>query len=130
MFGFEFFLTTDNQILLNESAPRPHNSGHYTIEGCVTSQFENHVRAVCGLPLGPSDLVKPVAVMINILGKRKGVAKVEEFDPVMYSRSAHLHVYGKEESKLGRKMGHITVLGNDIESALERAKNMESQIIL
>jgi 5-(carboxyamino)imidazole ribonucleotide synthase len=130
MFGFEFFLTTDNQILLNESAPRPHNSGHYTIEGCVTSQFENHVRAVCGLPLGPSDLVKPVAVMINILGKRKGAAKVEEFDPVMYSRSAHLHVYGKEESKLGRKMGHITVLGNDIESALERAKNMESQIIL
>ncbi len=130
MFGFEFFLTTDNQILLNESAPRPHNSGHYTIEGCVTSQFENHVRAVCGLPLGPSDLVKSVAVMINILGKRKGIAKVEEFDSVMYSRSAHLHVYGKEESKLGRKMGHVTVLGNDIESALERAKNMESQIIL
>jgi 5-(carboxyamino)imidazole ribonucleotide synthase len=68
--------------------------------------------------------------MINILGKRKGIAKVEEFDSVMYSRSAHLHVYGKEESKLGRKMGHVTVLGNDIESALERAKNMESQIIL
>ena len=130
MFGFEFFLATDNQILLNESAPRPHNSGHYTIEGCVTSQFENHVRAVCGLPLGPSDLVKPVAIMINILGKRKGLAKVEEFDPVMYSRSAHLHVYGKTESKIGRKMGHITVLGDDVESVLERARNMESQIIL
>ena len=130
MFGFEFFLTTDNQILLNESAPRPHNSGHYTIEGCVTSQFENHVRAVCGLPLGPADLVKPVAAMINILGKRKGIAKVEESDAVLYSRSAHLHVYGKAESKIGRKMGHITVLGNDIESVLERARNMETQIIL
>jgi len=130
MFGFEFFLTTDNQILLNESAPRPHNSGHYTIEGCVTSQFENHVRAVCGLPLGPTDLVKPIATMINILGKRKGVAKVEEFDPVMYSRSAHLHIYGKSESKIGRKMGHITVLGDEIDSTLERARNMESQIIL
>src|SRR5207237_9425449 len=72
IFGIEMFLTSKNNILVNEMAPRAHNSGHYTIEGCYTSQFENHIRAVMNLPLGSSEMVQPFAVMINLLGKRNG----------------------------------------------------------
>lgn len=130
VFGFEFFLTHDNHILLNESAPRPHNSGHYTIEACVTSQFENHVRAVCGLPLGSTDMIAPAAVMVNILGKRKGEAVVDYADRLLTTGNAHLHVYGKSDSKIGRKMGHITVLGTYADTTLELAKSLENEIIL
>ncbi len=72
IFGVELFLTSNNKILVNEMAPRPHNSGHYSIEGCTTSQFENHIRAVLNLPLGSTQMVKPFAVMINLLGKKNG----------------------------------------------------------
>ncbi len=130
VFGFEFFLTHDNQILLNESAPRPHNSGHYTIEACVTSQFENHVRAVCGLPLGSTNLIVPTAVMVNILGKRTGEAVVDHAENLLSTVNAHLHVYGKSDSKIGRKMGHITVLGMDTEETIKLAKSLENEIIL
>lgn len=128
VFGIEFFLTHDNQILLNESAPRPHNSGHYTIEGCVTSQFENHVRAVCGLPLGSTDMIVPAAVMINILGTQNGDAKVMNGDEVLHSKHANLHVYGKSESKIGRKMGHLTLLGSNLDDTLNRARLMAKKI--
>lgn len=130
VFGFEFFLTQDNQILLNESAPRPHNSGHYTIEACVTSQFENHVRAVCGLPLGSTEMIAPYAVMVNILGKRKGEAVVDHAERLLATANAHLHVYGKSDSKIGRKMGHITVLGHDPDETFDKAKSLENEIIL
>lgn len=130
VFGFEFFLTHDNQILLNESAPRPHNSGHYTIEACVTSQFENHVRAVCGLPLGSTEMIAPYAVMVNILGKRKSEAIVDNADRLLKTSNAHLHVYGKSDSKIGRKMGHVTVLGHDPEETFKKAKSLENEIIL
>lgn len=128
IFAFEFFLKPDGSLLLNESAPRPHNSGHYTIEGCVTSQFENHVRAVCGLPLGSTDLVKPAAVMINLLGTHEREAEIEDAGGALNEPNGHLHSYGKLQSKPGRKMAHYTLLGDDPETIYERARTLTSGI--
>lgn len=125
IFGIEMFIVNGKEILVNEMAPRPHNSGHYTIEGCVTSQFENHVRAVLNLPLGSTELVKPFAVMINLLGKREGEGVVENYDEVLANDNIHLHIYGKEKSRIGRKMGHITVLGDNLKKTLSLAKMAE-----
>lgn len=130
LFAFEFFLTHDDSILLNESAPRPHNSGHYTIEGCVTSQFENHVRAVLGLPLGSTRLRRNAAVMVNLLGKRNHPAIAEQTATLFHTEDAHLHVYGKKSSKVGRKMGHVTVLGDDVDTTLNRATWLADHIML
>lgn len=129
LFAFEFFLTESNEILLNESAPRPHNSGHYTIEACETSQFENHIRAVCGFPPGAATMRKPVAVMVNLLGKHNKKAAVGCPTEVFMAEDAHLHVYGKKDSRVGRKMGHLTILGMDVEDCLKTADNFEKQII-
>jgi 5-(carboxyamino)imidazole ribonucleotide synthase len=117
----EMFVAKDGSIYVNELAPRPHNSGHYTIEACETSQFDQHIRAVCNWPLGNTDLIKP-AVMINILGEHhetvlREIGKLGE---------AKLHLYGKKEAKAKRKMGHITVLGDTIEEALEKAEKVSS----
>lgn len=125
IFGIEMFIVNGKEILVNEMAPRPHNSGHYTIEACVTSQFENHVRAVLNLPLGSTDMVKPYAVMINLLGKREGDGVVANYDEVLANKNIHLHIYGKEKSRIGRKMGHITVLGDDLKKTLSLAKMAE-----
>jgi len=113
IFAFEFFLTTDGQILLNETAPRPHNSGHYSIEGCITSQFENHMRAVTGLPLGATDLNSESVVMINLLGTHKRPARVDFAEDAIGTENGHLHIYGKTGSKPGRKIAHYTLLGSD-----------------
>lgn len=110
----EMFLTNLGEIYVNELAPRPHNSGHYTINACVTSQFEQHIRAICNWPLGNTDLLSPV-VMVNILGEH--LNQVLENVPKL--ANCQLHLYGKEEAKQGRKMGHLTVLGKRIEEALE-----------
>lgn len=128
IFGFEFFLTHDNRILLNESAPRPHNSGHYSIEACITSQFENHVRAVCQLPLGPSDMRRPVAVMINTLGTDNRPAMVEGLAPTLATPDAHFHLYGKKTSKIGRKMGHLTLLGDEMVVTSSKARELAESI--
>lgn len=128
IFAFEFFLTTSGEVLLNESAPRPHNSGHYTIEGCITSQFENHVRAVCGLPLGDPGLVKPSVAMINLLGTQKRAAQVEHANEAIAEPNGHLHFYGKLDSKIGRKMAHYTLLGEDLEETYQRAKEVTKKI--
>jgi len=130
VFAFEFFLTKSGDIILNETAPRPHNSGHYSIEGCVSSQFENHVRAVCGMPLGNTSLRKKVAVMENILGTHKRKSISEEVFNSLATADAHLHLYGKLDSKPGRKMGHLTVLGNDVSTTLELAKKLGNEIII
>ena len=111
-------------------APRPHNSGHYTIEACVTSQFENHVRAVLNLPLGSVEMVKPAAVMINLLGKKEGLGIVEDYREALKDENVHLHIYGKEKSRSGRKMGHITMLGRDTGTVLTRLKKIEPKIII
>ncbi|REL37661.1 5-(carboxyamino)imidazole ribonucleotide synthase [Rhodohalobacter sp. SW132] len=121
IFAFEFFLTTDGQVLLNETAPRPHNSGHYTIEGCITSQFENHIRAVTGLPLGSSELTHDASVMINLLGTDKRTARVDFADDALNQANGHLHIYGKTGSKPGRKMAHYTLLGDSMEEIYDRA---------
>jgi 5-(carboxyamino)imidazole ribonucleotide synthase len=128
IFGFEFFLTHDHRILLNESAPRPHNSGHYSIEACVTSQFENHVRAVCQLPLGPSDMRRPVAVMVNTLGTHNRPAQVEGLAETLVNPDAHFHLYGKSISKVGRKMGHLTLLGDELVVTSTKARQLAESI--
>jgi 5-(carboxyamino)imidazole ribonucleotide synthase len=101
----EYFATPAGPVF-NEMAPRVHNSGHWTIEGALTSQFENHVRAICGLPLGATDLVVPRVEMRNLIG-----ADAESWAEILADRSAHLHLYGKGEGRPGRKMGHVTRLG-------------------
>ncbi|MCM3749310.1 5-(carboxyamino)imidazole ribonucleotide synthase [Paenibacillus pasadenensis] len=117
----ELFLTEDGQLYVNELAPRPHNSGHFTMEACRTSQFEQHVRAVCGLPLGNPSLMSPV-VMVNVLGQHVEpvVQRITAPDSEAARLSAvpKLHLYGKAEAKYGRKMGHINVLAPDTDAAL------------
>ncbi len=100
----EFFAGEDGPIF-NEMAPRVHNSGHWTIEGAVTSQFENHVRAICGLPLGTTALAAPAVSMRNLIG-----AQAHEWRDILADEAAHLHLYGKHEARSGRKMGHVTRL--------------------
>lgn len=100
----EYFATADGP-LFNEFAPRVHNSGHWTIEGAVTSQFENHIRAVCGLPLGATDLTAPAVEMENLIGD-----EAERWAEILADPRAHLHLYGKGEARPGRKMGHVTRL--------------------
>ncbi|MGO4889712.1 5-(carboxyamino)imidazole ribonucleotide synthase [Anaerobacillus sp. MEB173] len=116
----EMFVTIDGDVYVNELAPRPHNSGHYTIDACETSQFAQHIRAVCDWPLGKTDLVKPATVMVNILGEhlQKVIEKISEYSDV------NLHLYGKDEAKIGRKMGHVTILANTVEEALERVDSL------
>lgn len=128
IFAFEFFLKPDGELLLNESAPRPHNSGHYTIEGCVTSQFENHVRAVLGLPLGSTELRKPAVAMINLLGTDERNARVDNVLKALRASDGHLHVYGKLDSRPGRKMAHYTLLGDDMETVYKKAQKMTKEV--
>ncbi|NJN15261.1 MAG: 5-(carboxyamino)imidazole ribonucleotide synthase [Oscillochloris sp.] len=117
IFGVELFQSQDGRVLINELAPRPHNSGHYTIEGCITSQFENHLRAILGWPLGRCDLRAPAAVMVNLLGRRDGPPAKDALKEALAIPGAHIHLYGKRASRPGRKMGHITVLGNSLAEA-------------
>lgn len=130
IYGVELFLGNNGKLLVNEMAPRPHNSGHYTIEGCICSQFENHIRSVLNLPLGSDEMVRPYAVMINILGKRNGTGNVKNYDTVLKNENINLHMYDKEESRIGRKMGHITIIGHNIKTLLNQAKAAEKQIVI
>ena len=116
VYGIETFETADGDVLVNEIAPRPHNSGHWTIEGARTSQFENHVRAVLGWPLGPTDLVSP-AVTANVLGDvaESRPATLRHVESVLSAPDADLHWYGKADVRPLRKMGHLTVTATDIE---------------
>jgi 5-(carboxyamino)imidazole ribonucleotide synthase len=133
VFGVELFQTADGAILYNEIAPRPHNSGHYTIEGCVTSQFENHLRAVLGLPLGEPGLVVPAAVMVNLLGAKgrpAGPAVAAGLAAGLAVPGAHVHLYGKAASRPGRKLGHVTALGATLEEAEARAQQAAAAITI
>ncbi len=121
VFNIEMFKTIDDQILINEFSPRVHNSGHYTIEACYTSQFEQHIRAICGFPLGSTKLKVPAAVMVNILGSRSGKAKLQGLEKVLSLEKVSVHLYGKKKAKHMRKMGHITVLGQTIKEAYQKA---------
>ena len=116
----EFFLTAAGRLMINELAPRPHNSGHLTIEGAVSSQFEQQVRALCGLPLGGTDLVSPAA-MVNLLGDLWNRGEPDWDRMWRRDPGVKLHLYGKRTPAAGRKMGHLTVLDPDAETALARA---------
>ncbi|MFP4661417.1 MAG: 5-(carboxyamino)imidazole ribonucleotide synthase [Halanaerobiales bacterium] len=121
MFCIEMFVTEDGKLMINEIAPRPHNSGHYTIEGCVTSQFEQHIRAISGLPLGDTALVRP-SVMRNILGTgEEGAAEVIGIEKALEIQGVKAHIYDKKVSRPGRKMGHITVTAETLKEAVKRA---------
>ncbi len=121
IFGIEMFLSKDGEVLINEIAPRVHNSGHHTIEANKTSQFEQHIRAITGMPLGSVDTMTPASVMINILGERKGKATPAGIKQAEKIPGVKVHIYGKHETKPERKMGHITALGKNIEEAYNKA---------
>jgi 5-(carboxyamino)imidazole ribonucleotide synthase len=122
----EFFISTDGRVLVNEMAPRPHNSGHYTNDACVTSQFEQQLRMVCDLPAGSCQLHSPVA-MLNLLGDIWPSEGIPAWDQVLQQDLAKLHLYGKKEARPGRKMGHINCLGatrEDASSLLEKVRQL------
>lgn len=122
MFCTEMFVDEDGEIYLNEVAPRPHNSGHYTIEGTLTSQYEQHIRAITGLPLGDVALRSPI-VMRNILGSgNEGPTVINGLEKTYENPRVKVHLYGKTFSKPGRKMGHITVVGSDIDQIRNEAQ--------
>ncbi len=121
VFGIEMFLTKDGKVLINEIAPRVHNSGHHTIEANKTSQFAQHIRAITGMPLGPVDVTSPAAVMINILGERKGKSDPKGIEEAEKIPGVKVHIYGKHETKPERKMGHITALGKTVDEAYNKA---------
>ncbi|MBF2065788.1 MAG: 5-(carboxyamino)imidazole ribonucleotide synthase [Calothrix sp. C42_A2020_038] len=128
VFGIELFLTADDNILINEVAPRTHNSGHFSIDACETSQFEQHLRAICGLPLGSTALKSPGAVMVNLLGYENGNSDYQQKRNLIEQiANAHLHWYGKIESRPGRKLGHVTILldNNSRDHALNVAHQVE-----
>jgi 5-(carboxyamino)imidazole ribonucleotide synthase len=104
--ALEMFVTRDGSVLANEMAPRPHNSGHWTIDACATSQFEQLVRAICGLPLGAVDVLAP-SRMENLIGK-----EADDWPRFVADPAARLHLYGKARARPGRKMGHVTYVGN------------------
>ena len=122
LLAVEMFLTQDNDILVNEVAPRTHNSGHQTIEANITSQFEQHLRAILDLPLGSTELIKPAA-MVNVLGEDgfKGNARYEGLNELLSIPGVHLHLYGKKVTKPFRKMGHITITDENTVSLKEKA---------
>jgi Phosphoribosylaminoimidazole carboxylase (NCAIR synthetase) len=132
VYGIELFETDEGEILVNEIAPRPHNSGHWTIEGARTSQFENHVRAVLGWPLGSTALREPT-VSVNILGDVDDpeAATLHNVDSVLTDAAANLHWYGKHEARPLRKMGHITATTPDpdeIDALLDRAESLRDGV--
>ncbi len=121
-FGMELFLGRDGALMVNEIAPRVHNTGHYTIEACICSQFENHVRAVFGWPLGSPAMRAPAAVMVNLLGAADGPGMPQGLTEALKIPNVHIHVYGKSRSVRGRKMGHVTALGASVAEAAAAAQ--------
>jgi 5-(carboxyamino)imidazole ribonucleotide synthase len=126
----ELFEMEDGRVLVNELAPRPHNTGHYSIEGCYTSQFENHVRGVLDLPLGQPDLREDVAVMINILGHRDGSPHMDGFADALEIPGVAVHLYDKTEVRPRRKMGHVTATGTNPDETRQRAEKAAGLIRL
>ena len=118
----EFFVS-HGQLLVNEIAPRPHNSGHYTIDACLTSQFEQQVRVLAGLPLGET-VAHSAAVMVNLLGDvwlTNGASREPAWSAILTRPGLKLHLYGKQEARAARKMGHFTVIGKDLQQVLPTA---------
>jgi 5-(carboxyamino)imidazole ribonucleotide synthase len=129
VFGVEMFLTTDNELLVNEVAPRTHNSGHHTIEACVTDQFQQHLRAILDLPLGDTRQLSPAA-MVNLLGEPgyEGRPVFSGLAAVLAISGVCVHIYGKAVTRPGRKMGHLTVIDETIEAACDKAEQVKKMI--
>ncbi len=129
LLAVELFLDREGKLLINEVAPRPHNSGHHSIEACICSQYEQMLRCLLDLPLGSSELLRP-GVMMNLLGAEghSGPAKVQGLEELMACPGAYLHLYGKAETRPFRKMGHVTLLDSDVENAVTRARALQPQI--
>jgi len=129
LLAIELFLTEDGNLLVNEIAPRPHNSGHHTIEACFVSQYGMHLRAILNMPLGSTGLRTP-AVMINLLGEKgfEGKARYENIEAVLHTEGAYIHLYGKEDTKPFRKMGHITVCNSNLEEAKDIARRFLKEV--
>jgi phosphoribosylaminoimidazole carboxylase len=130
VFGVEMFITKSGQVLLNEIAPRPHNTGHYTQDACTVSQFENHLRGICGLPLGSTDMIVEAAAMVNVLGAKSGLMEdtTKSSDAALGMPRAVVHWYGKPECRAGRKMGHINLTGHshaDIDASMSELLALE-----
>ena len=127
----EMFLTNQDEILVNEVAPRPHNSYHFSIEGSYTSQFEQFLRAILDLPLGSTKILQN-SVMVNLVGEKnsKGIVEYKNFDQIIGIEGVNPHIYGKFETRPNRKMGHITIINEDIEVAKRIAKEIKETIII
>lgn len=131
LFGVELFVTESGDLLVNEVAPRAHNSGHHTIEACVTSQFENQLRACLDLPLGSTEL-RGIALTANLVGASGyiGSPVVEGLDEFSQIADAHIHLYGKNECRPGRKMGHLTLIGSDYDELIRRLETIRKNLII
>ena len=129
LLAIELFVSQDGQVLINEIAPRPHNSGHHSIEANITSQFEQHVRAVCDMPLGDTALKSP-AVMVNLVGAEgyQGPVRYEGFNRILTMRDVYIHIYGKAETRPFRKMGHVTIVRPDVNEAIDIAQQIKEEI--
>lgn len=127
LLAVELFLLENGDLLVNEVAPRPHNSGHHTIECNETSQFEQHLRSILNLPLGSTEIVR-FGTMINLIGVDSGKARYKGITEAMQFPGVHIHLYGKEFSKKNRKMGHVTITGKTIEEAIFKTKSIKDLI--
>jgi 5-(carboxyamino)imidazole ribonucleotide synthase len=125
----EMFVTHGGEVLVNEVAPRTHNSGHHTIEANITSQFEQHLRAILDLPLGDTSMVHP-ACMVNLLGAagHNGPVVYDGIEEVMGLSGVHIHIYGKSDTKPFRKMGHVTTTADTLEEALSKAESVQTKL--
>lgn len=129
VFAIEMFLSGSGKIFINEIAPRVHNSGHHTIESCLTSQFEQHIRAITDLPLGSTRQILP-AVMINLLGEPgyRGKPVIVGLEEVLKLPGVNVHIYGKIETRPYRKMGHVTIVGDSMEDVIKKAKIVKEKL--
>jgi 5-(carboxyamino)imidazole ribonucleotide synthase len=129
LLAVELFVTNEDEILINEVAPRPHNSGHHTIECCVTSQFDQHIRSILNLPLGETSILIP-GIMVNLVGENmeEGNVNYKNINDIFDIPGVYIHIYGKKKSRLNRKMGHITIVNKDINKAIEIGKSIKNKI--
>jgi 5-(carboxyamino)imidazole ribonucleotide synthase len=130
VYGVELFLTEFDTLAVNEIAPRVHNSGHYTLDGCVTSQFEQQIRAITGMELGSPEMKVPVIVMVNILGERDGPVKLGGVEAAQAIEGVSVYIYGKSPTKVDRKMGHINAVGATLEEAKDKARRARELITI
>tara|TARA_B100000925_G_scaffold57697_1_gene38294 strand:+ start:2261 stop:3412 length:1152 start_codon:yes stop_codon:yes gene_type:complete len=129
LLAVELFLDVNDKIIINEVAPRPHNSGHHTIECCMTSQFDQHIRSILNLPLGETQILIP-GIMVNLVGENKveGNVVYQNINDIFEIPGVFIHIYGKKKSRLDRKMGHITIVNKDISKAIEIGKKIKKKI--